>query len=399
MTSWWRGAVEPHVVGHEGAAGQPLDHRVAHVGRHNLVAVVHVRLGVVGERGGLGQAGQHVQRRQGAGGVENARRLGGHTCAQRLEELELALEDPLVGAEHLLLVLLERGRDEALAAGNGLLAVIVGRHRVEVRLRHLDVVAEHAIEADLQRGDAGARALLLLHLGDDLLARAADVAQLVELGVDAVAHEPAVARQRRRLVLDGRFDPAADVGQVVELAARGCGPAAPRHRRAAARPAAPRPATARRAARSRGPAVDSAMRDISRSRSWIALNASRTLPRSVACDGEALRPRRADRGCARATTSGRSSHARSSRPPIGGDGPIDLVQERALAGRRPSDSTTSRCSSVVGSISRLSGALLEPDGADVGELGLLRVAQVAHQRAGRARPPPAGARGRSRRGC
>ena len=49
-------------------------------------------------------------------------------AAQRLEQLELALEDPLVGAEHLLLVLLQRRRDEALAAGDRLLAVVVGRH-------------------------------------------------------------------------------------------------------------------------------------------------------------------------------------------------------------------------------------------------------------------------------
>ena len=59
-----------------------------------------------------------------------ARRLRRDRAAQRLEQLELALEDPLVGAEHLLLVFLERRRDEALAAGDGLLAVVVGRHAV-----------------------------------------------------------------------------------------------------------------------------------------------------------------------------------------------------------------------------------------------------------------------------
>ena len=71
--------------------------------------------------------------------------------AQRLEQLDFALDDPLVGAEHLLFVLLQRRRDEALAAGDGLLAVVVGRHAGEVRLRDLDVVAEHAVVADLER--------------------------------------------------------------------------------------------------------------------------------------------------------------------------------------------------------------------------------------------------------
>ena len=75
----------------------------------------------------------------------------GDLRAQRLEQLELALDDPLVGAEHLLLVFLQRRRDEALAAGNRLLADVVGRHGVQVRLRDFDVVAEHAVEADLQR--------------------------------------------------------------------------------------------------------------------------------------------------------------------------------------------------------------------------------------------------------
>src|SRR5207253_4368521 len=59
-----------------------------------------------------------------------------------LENLELALENALVGAEHLLLVFFQRRRDEAFAARDRLLAVVVGGHRVQVRLRDLDVVAE-----------------------------------------------------------------------------------------------------------------------------------------------------------------------------------------------------------------------------------------------------------------
>ena len=150
--------------------------------------------------GGVGQRAEHVEHGQRPRGVLHARRLGGDRRAQRLEDLELALEDALVGAQHLLLVLLQRRRDEALAAGHGLLAVVVRRDVVQVRLGDLDVVAEHAVEADLQRVDAGARALALFHLGDHLLARSADVPQVVELRVDAVANHAAVAGQRARLV-------------------------------------------------------------------------------------------------------------------------------------------------------------------------------------------------------
>ncbi len=184
-----------------------FDDRVAAVDDDHLVAVVNVGLGVVADRGGVGQRAEHVEHGQAARRVLDARRLGGHRRAQRLEELELALEDPLVGAQDLLLVLLQRRRDEALAAGHGLLAVVVRRDVVQVRLRDLDVVAEHAVEPDFERVDAGARPLPLFHLGDHLLARSADVPQVVELGVDAVANHAAVAGQRAGLVdqrlLDG----------------------------------------------------------------------------------------------------------------------------------------------------------------------------------------------------
>ena len=58
----------------------------------------------------------------------------------------------------------------------------------------------------------------VFHLRDDLLARSADSAQLVELRVDAVAHEAAVPRQGRHLVGERRLDGVADVDQIVELA-------------------------------------------------------------------------------------------------------------------------------------------------------------------------------------
>ena len=138
--------------------------------------------------------------------------------AQLLEELDLALQDPLVGAQDFLFVLLQRRRDEALAAGDGLLAVIVRRHRVQVRFRDLDVVAEDAVVADLQRRDAGARALALFQLRDDLLAGAADAAQVVQLGVDAVADVAAVADQGAGLLDDVRLDGVTHVRQVVERA-------------------------------------------------------------------------------------------------------------------------------------------------------------------------------------
>ena len=80
-------------------------------------------------------------------------------------------------------------------------------------------------------------------------------------------------------------------------------------------------------------------------------------------------------------TSGRSSQARSRRLPIDVMRPIELVSSEPS--RPPSEpSRISRCFSVVGSMSSPSARCAVGDGADVGEVGLLRVAQVLDQRAG-----------------
>ena len=209
--------VERDVVGHERVGHVPLDDRMARVDGDQLVAVVDERLGVVVDGGRLGERRQHVQRGEAARRVLDARRLGPHAPPQRVEDLHFALDDPLIRAEHLLFVLLQRGGDEALPAGDGLLAVVIGRHVGEVRLRDLDVIAEHPVVADLEVADAGARPLRFLHLGDALLAAAADAAQLVELRVDAVAHHAAVARDPRRLVDQRLVEGLAHVHEIVQL--------------------------------------------------------------------------------------------------------------------------------------------------------------------------------------
>src|SRR5919197_272503 len=180
-------------------------------------AMMHVGFDVVVDGRDLAERREDVECRERARGRLNPRRFGRDSRDQTVEDLEFALEDALVGAEHLLFVLFERRRDEALTASDRLLAVIVARHRAKIRLRHLDVVAEHAVVADLQRSDPGPRTLVLLHLGDDLLAGAADRSQFVELAIDAVACEAAVACEDRRVFDQGRFNRVAQVGKVVEL--------------------------------------------------------------------------------------------------------------------------------------------------------------------------------------
>src|SRR5919109_94109 len=131
---------------------------------------MHLRLGVVAERCRFGEPGKHIKRGERPRAVENARGVGGHTRAQRFEEFQFALDAALVRAQYFFFVLLECGSNEALASRDSLLAMVVRRHRMQVRFRNLDVVTEYAIEPDLERLDTGARALALFHLGDDLFA-------------------------------------------------------------------------------------------------------------------------------------------------------------------------------------------------------------------------------------
>ena len=182
-----RAAVQVDVVRDERVAGEALDDRMARIGRQQLVAVVHVRLGEVGDRRRFSQAGEHVERGQGPRRVLDARRLGGDLIAKRREDLQLPLENPLIRPKHLLFVFLQRRRREALAAGNRLLALVIVRHAAQVRFRDLDVVAEHAIETHLERTDAGPRALPLFHRRNHLAAGSAD----------ALEHHPAPDRRRR----------------------------------------------------------------------------------------------------------------------------------------------------------------------------------------------------------
>jgi hypothetical protein len=78
--------------------------------------------------------------------------------------------------------------------------VIVAGDELQVRLRDLDVVAEDLVVADLERADAGARALARLELGDPALAVVAKRAKLVDLGRVAGADEIALPRARGRRV-------------------------------------------------------------------------------------------------------------------------------------------------------------------------------------------------------
>ena len=87
---------------------------------------------------------------------------------------------------------------------------------MQVGARDLDVVAEDVVEAHLERLNAGALPLARFDLRDVLPAVLAQVAQLVQLGVEAGADGAAVGDVQRRLVGDGFQNQVGDVGQFVQ---------------------------------------------------------------------------------------------------------------------------------------------------------------------------------------
>ena len=82
---------------------------------------------------------------------------------------------------------------------------------------HLDVVAEDVVVADFEAGNAGAFALALLQVQEVVLARARDVAQLVEFGVHAAGDDAAAVGERGGVGRDFALDAVAYEGAGVEL--------------------------------------------------------------------------------------------------------------------------------------------------------------------------------------
>ena len=162
-------------------------------------------------------------------------------------------------------------------------------------------------------------------------------------------------------------------------------------------PAAPRRATGARATSRAGRRWPARRVDTSRSRSCTALSVSRSLPRSVVAEGELLD--RIEPVANRLERHQRAQQPGAQQPAAhGGDRAIDLVRA-ASPGAPPSDRLDHFQVLERGRIDQQRvGDVPAGDGADVGEVGLLRVAQVAHQRAGGGHGRRRALRGRSRRG-
>ena len=167
--------------------------------------------------GELRECREDIHLRDGGGGAAETNGVRCNGIAHVDEKLLFDFADAFVGGEDFALVFFEFGRGEAFGVDERLLAFVVAGREMQIRLRDFDVVAEDAVEADFERVDASALALALFHRGDDLLAVLAQIAEFVELGVEAVANDSGIGGERRRLVGDGVFEALADVGEFVDF--------------------------------------------------------------------------------------------------------------------------------------------------------------------------------------
>ena len=95
--------------------------------------------------------------------------------------------------------------------------MIVRRYRVGLTAVDLDEEALHAIEAELQAGQAAAFALAPFEIEQELLGVAAEQAQLIELCIVAWRDHAAVAKKVRRRVDDRANQQRVFVAMIAEL--------------------------------------------------------------------------------------------------------------------------------------------------------------------------------------
>ncbi len=151
------------------------------------------------ERGrALGEAGEHIELRDGGRRGLQRRQAGGQPVEQLVVQFLLARQRPVARAEHLVLERLELGGDEPLGGFHGLAPQILLRHPIRLRAVDFDEETLHPIEAELEAGKPGALALAALQVEQILLRVAAQQAKLVQLGVVPRGDHAAVAQQMRR---------------------------------------------------------------------------------------------------------------------------------------------------------------------------------------------------------
>ena len=342
---------EIEVVGHEGRLRERLHHEVPSGPDPDPGLLAQLGTAEPEVDRAVRESRQHVERGDGARARLQAVALRPRRLDHPLVELAFEGEGAFARPEHLVLELLELRREIALHGLEGLPPDVFEGDPVRARrARDLDVVAVHPVVAHLEPREPGAGALARLELGDVPLRVVADVAQAIELGVEAGGDDPAVANGERRRLDDGRLEVRPKRGEVADPGGelggeRAVDPLDPLAQRGE------RPEAVRSWARSRGRAVPSAIRASTRSRSPTERSrpsVSGSAPASIRAPMNCWRRRTVSR-----SRSGRPSQRVRSRLPI-----AVTVRSRTPARDRSASpetlSTTSRLRRDTGSSTTVS---------------------------------------------
>ncbi len=208
------------------ARGQRLDHRVTPGNDAHLTAIGKRWPAVPVARGNFGERGGYIQFGDRSRGCANASRQRCRECASLLEDLALQSKNLVLGIEDLALQFLQFGRGETFGIHQRLLALVVGRGQMQIGFGDLDVISEYIIEANLERLNTGACALARFDLRDVLFAIAADVAQLIQLGIVTISDRAPIGEIDRWLVGDRGQNPFAQLRHFVEFGAQALQPLA-----------------------------------------------------------------------------------------------------------------------------------------------------------------------------
>ena len=190
---------------------------MAAIADEEMAGVADFGAGVVEVARDFCEGGEHVELREGGGGLLDGGEAADDFLAHAEEEFVFQLHRALFRAEDFAFHRLQLGRDEAFAVGDGLLADVVGGDFGEVGLRHFDEVAEDGGEPNFQRRDAGALDFLLFELGNPILAAARRGAEFVEIGVETVADEATFLQGERGFVHDTAGNQLDERGEFGEL--------------------------------------------------------------------------------------------------------------------------------------------------------------------------------------
>ena len=215
-------AIHVEIVGNE-LAGLPffhdaLDDGMAAFLNQQFAVVGKFRALVVALGGEMGEAGEHVELRQRGGGLANARGIARHLAADADEQVAFQRRGCAPRRPESSLLFFQLRRGEAFGVHQCLLALVIRRRQVQIGLRDFDVVAEDIVEADLERGDAGALALAQSRSGparclEFWLRSRSSSSSAWKPGAD----HSAFVQQHGRLGMNGFFQQLVDIRQFIQL--------------------------------------------------------------------------------------------------------------------------------------------------------------------------------------